>query len=49
MWPENSWKYDEVRYYYTLAAWKNAGVDLNRIEALKPEDFLKAHYIGKML
>lgn len=48
-WPENSWKYDEVKYYLELAQWANAGVDLNRINDLVPNDFIKIAMVRKVL
>ena len=49
LWPENYWKYDEVRYYLELAQWANAGVDLNRIDCLVPNDFVKIAMIRKLI
>lgn len=49
MWPENHWKYDEVRYYVELAQWANAGIDMNRIDTLIPDDFYKIALVRKML
>jgi len=33
----------------TLAHWSNAGIDLNRIDGLLPDDFLKISFIRKIL
>jgi len=49
LWRENSWKYDEMYYYMTLARWANAGIDLNRIDDLAPNDFLKISILKKVL
>ena len=49
LWPENYWKYDEIKYYLELAQWANAGVDLNRIDSLMPNDFKKIAMVRKML
>lgn len=49
LWPSNYWKYDEVRYYYELARYAMAGLDLNRIDNLLPYDFLKVGLIKDIL
>jgi hypothetical protein len=49
MWPLNSWKYDEITYYTQLAQWANAGFDLNRLESLVPDDFIKIGIIRKII
>lgn len=49
LWRENSWKFDEVNYYMTLAMWANAGIDLNRLDNLTPDDFLKIAFIRKLI
>jgi len=35
--------------WYVLATWANGGVDLNRIEELTPEDFVKISLIRKVI
>jgi len=49
LWVENSWKYDEVGKYYVIAQWAEAGMDLNRINELRPDDFIKISIIRKFL
>lgn len=49
LWRENYWKYDEVMKWYVVATWANGGVDLNRIEELMPEDFIKISLIRKVI
>ncbi len=46
-WRENYWKFDEVMKLYVVASWADAGVDLNRISSLTPDDFLKISMIRK--
>ncbi len=48
-WVDNSWKYDEVMKYYVLAQWAVSGMDLNRIDELRPDDFIKVSIIRKLL
>lgn len=40
-WRENYWKYDELKKYMVLANAKDGGLDLNRIQTLGYEDFVK--------
>jgi len=49
MWRENYWKFDEVNYYMTLAMWANSGMDLNRLDTLTPDDFVKIAFIRKII
>ncbi len=35
--------------YYVVASWANAGMDLNRIRELTPNDFLKIGFIRKLI
>jgi len=47
---ENSWKYDEIKKLHVLAKWKEAGVDLNKIEpALHPETYLKIKLVQDII
>jgi hypothetical protein len=39
--------YDEVMKLYVVAKWADAGVDLNRIDDLTPDDFMKIAMIRK--
>lgn len=49
LWPENYWKYAEVRRLWFLAKAENGGLDLNRLQSLMIEDFIKLSIIKEYL
>ena len=46
-WRENYWKYDELRRYMVLVNTQNGGLDLNRIQSMDYEDFVKIAELKK--
>ena len=51
LWPENYWKYDEMKYLLYFATLSNAGLDLNQIDAflIEPELFIKIDQIKRLI
>ena len=49
MWPENYWKYEEVKGLWLLVKAKNGGFDLNRIESLTLNDYIKISIVEEYL
>lgn len=49
MWPENYWRYEEVKNYWLLAKAQDGGLNVNRLESLSLDDFVKLSIIKEYL
>ena len=49
MWPENYWKYEEVKNYWILAKAQNGGLDVNRMDSINFDDFIKLSIVKEYL
>lgn len=49
LWPENYWKYEEVKNYWMLTKAQSGGLDLNRLESLVMDDFIKLSILKEYL
>ena len=48
-WPDNYWKYEEVKRMWLLVRAEIGGMDLNRVKTLGFDDFLKISIIKEYL
>ena len=48
-WPVNYWKYEEVKWFWMLCKAQAGGMDLNRIETLTIDDFVKIGIIKEYI
>ena len=49
MWPQNYWKYEEVKNYWLLVKAEKGGLNLNRIGSLTLDDFIKLSILKEFL
>jgi hypothetical protein len=49
MWPTNAWKYIDISDIINLYRMQQGGLDLNRLESLHMDDFVKVGLIKKFM
>lgn len=48
-WRENFWKYEEVKNYIVLYKSKKGGLDINRLESLGYDDYIKLGILSEYI